>query len=176
MAGVYNPTVTVSPTALISVTTADLTSYEEIQETQGTINYEADALYYQANSIEQINQPIDVDIYNSNGDLAKTSQINPADPNQFQTSKDIDLAESPIIFDGRTRINLNLLPFEKVKLYFTTQQIEPSDFLKGGNDFFSEDFLTTYGFFQDYEDEIKKDNDLAQQTIVNGSKNDEENC
>ena len=58
MAGVYNPTVTVSPTALISVTTADLTSYEEIQETQGTINYEADALYYQANSIEQINQRV----------------------------------------------------------------------------------------------------------------------
>jgi len=174
MAGTYNPIITVSPTALISVTTADLTSYEEIQETQGTINYEADALYYQAESIEQINEPIDVETYSANGDLGKSKQINVADPNQFQTAKDIDLTENPIIFDGQTRINLNLLPLENVKLYFTTQQIEPSDFLKGGENFFSEDFLDTYGFFNEYESEIKKDVDLAKSTINNGY--NESNC
>ena len=51
MAGSYAPTVTVSPTPLIAVTTSDLTTYDEIQETQGTINYEAQSLYFQANSI-----------------------------------------------------------------------------------------------------------------------------
>ena len=38
MAGSYAQTVTVSPTPLIAVTTSDLNTYDEIQETQCTIN------------------------------------------------------------------------------------------------------------------------------------------
>ena len=155
MAGSYAPTVTVSPTPLIAVTTSDLTPYDEIQETQGTINYEAESLYFQANSIAQINEPIDVEMYDSNGKLDKTKQINVADPSQFQPVKDIDLKNKPIIFNGRTRLNLNLLPNENIKLYFKTQQTEPSDFLEGAKTFFSEDFMDTYGFFNDYDDEVR---------------------
>ena len=59
--------------------------------------------------------------------------------------------------DSSTRLNLNLLPNENIKLYFQTQQTEPSDFLEGGKKFFSEDFLDTYGFFQDYDDEVRED-------------------
>jgi len=157
MAGSYAPTVTVSPTSLIAVTTSDLTSYDEIQETQGTINYEAESIYFQANSIEQINEPIDVEIYDSNGNLDKNKRINVADPNQFLPSKNIDLKNDPLIFNGRTRLNLNLLPNEQIRLYFKTQQTEPSDFLEGGGDFFSEDFLDTYGFFEDYDTEVRRD-------------------
>jgi len=157
MAGSYAPTVTVSPTPLIAVTTSDLTSYDEIQETQGTINYEAESLYFQANSIEQINEPIDVEIYDSNGKLDKNKRINVADPNQYLPVKDIDFKDDPIIFDGRTRLNINLLPNENIKLYFKTQQTEPSDFLEGAKEFFSEEFLDTYGFFEDYDNEVRND-------------------
>ncbi len=157
MAGSYAPTVTVSPTPLIAVTTSDLTTYDEIQETQGTINYEAQSLYFQANSIEQVNEPIDIEIYDANGELDKTKRINVADPTQFQPVKDIDFKNDPLIFNGRTRLNLNLLPNENIKLYFQTQQTEPSDFLEGGKKFFSEDFLDTYGFFQGYDDEVRED-------------------
>ena len=120
MAGSYAPTVTVSPTPLIAVTTSDLTTYDEIQETQGTINYEAQSLYFQANSIEQVNEPIDIEIYDANGELDKTKRINVADPTQFQPVKDIDFKNDPLIFNGRTRLNLNLLPNENIKLYFQT--------------------------------------------------------
>lgn len=157
MAGSYAPTVTVSPTPLIAVTTSDLTSYDEIQETQGTINYEAESLYFQANSIEQINEPIDVEIYDSNGKLDKNKRINVADPNQYLPVKDIDFKDDPLIFNGRTRLNINLLPNENIKLYFKTQQTEPSDFLEGAKEFFSEDFLDTYGFFEDYDNEVRND-------------------
>ena len=158
MAGLYAPIITVSPTPFISVISAggDVTSYAEIQETQGTITYEADSVFYQATTIAQINEPIDVDIYDSNGELSKNKRINLADPNQIQPSKNIDLKADPIIFNGRTRINLNILPQEDIRLYFITKQLEPSDFLECGNDFFSEDFLDTYGFFNDYDDEIKE--------------------
>ncbi len=89
--------------------------------------------------------------------MDRTKRINLADPNQFQPVKDIDLNNDPIIFNGRTRLNLNLLPNENIKLYFKTQQVEPSDFLEGGKKFFSKDFLDTYGFFQDYDDEVRDD-------------------
>ena len=122
MAGSYAPTITVSPTPLIAVTTSDLTTYDEIQETQGTINYEAQSLYFQANSIEQVNEPIDIEIYDANGELDKTKRINVADPTQFQPVKDIDFKNDPLIFNGRTRLNLNLLPNENIKLYLEEGQ------------------------------------------------------
>lgn len=159
MAGNYAPTITVSPTPLISVTTSDLTSYDEIQETQGTISYQADSIYFQTETIEQVNEPLDIEIYDADGNLKKTKQINPADPNQFLPVKNINLENDPIIFDGRTRLNLNILPNENIKLYFQTRQVEPSDLLKENTrKFFSEDFLKTYDFFQDYDSEIRKDN------------------
>lgn len=96
-------------------------------------------------------------MYDTNGDLDKTKRINVADPSQFQPVKDIDFKNDPLIFNGRTRLNINLLPNENIKLYFQTQQTEPSDFLEGGKKFFSEDFLDTYGFFQDYDDEVRED-------------------
>jgi hypothetical protein len=159
MAGTYTPTITTSTTPFIAVTTSDLTPYTEIQETQGSIVYQAESLYYKADSVEQINAPIVVQKYNSNGKLNNTSQVNLTDVNQFQTVKNIDLKETPIVFDGRTRINIPLFPNENVQLLFKTQRVESADFLKGGNKFFSKDFLETYDFFEDYEEEIKSDID-----------------
>jgi hypothetical protein len=159
MAGTYAPTITVQAEPFISVTTTDLTPYSEIQETQGAISYQATELYYQADTIEQINAPIIVQQYDADGVLNNESRINVANPNQFQTSKNIDLKSEPITFDGRTRINVELFPNENLKLYFQTQRVESSDFLKGGKKFFSQDFLKTYGFFEQYDSEIKGDID-----------------
>lgn len=159
MAGTYAPTITVQAEPFISVTTTDLTPYSEIQETQGAISYQATEVYYQAETIEQINAPIIVQQYDSDGVLNNESRINVANPNQFQTSKNIDLKSEPITFDGRTRINVELFPNENLKLYFQTQRVESSDFLKGGKKFFSQDFLKTYGFFEQYDSQIKRDID-----------------
>lgn len=151
---IYVPTITVSPTPLVEVTTSDLTPYSEIQETQGTVNYEATSLYYQAETIEQINAPVIVQEYDSTGTRNNYKQINVADPDQVIPVKNIDLKNEPIIFNGRTKIDIELFPQENVKLYFETQQSEPSDFLKGGEKFFDANFLKSYGFFEDYNDEI----------------------
>jgi|TARA_R110000824_G_scaffold146200_1_gene314890 hypothetical protein len=156
MAGVYAPSLKFNANTWVSVKAADLTSYEDIQSTQGTIVYRAESLYLQTNSIDQINEPIDVQIYDSNGKLTKNKRVNVADTYQFQPAINIDLKQNPIIFNGRTRIVLNLLPLQSVKLYFQTVQLEPSDFLDGGNNFFSEDFLDTYGFFEGYNEKIQE--------------------
>ena len=155
----YSPTITTSSTPFIQVTTSDLTPYTEIQETQGSIQYEATNIYYKAETIEQINAPIIVSSYNADGNINNFKQINVADPSQFQTVKNIDLQNEPIIFNGRTRIDIDLFPQENVNLYFDTQQVESADFLKEGRKFFSQDFMQTYDFFDDYNDEIGDDID-----------------
>lgn len=155
MAGIYSPTITVSPTPLLEVASTDATPYEEIQETQGNIVYEAESLYFQAQTIEQINTPLEVQKYDANGNLKSTKKIDLADVNQVQPVRNLDLKKEPIIFDGRTRFNIELQPNETVKLYFKTKQIESSDLLNGGNNIFENHFLKTYGFFDDYDDEIK---------------------
>lgn len=116
MAGDYTPTITVQSEPFVAVTTSDLTPYSEIQETQGNISYQATDLYYQAETLEQINAPIIVQQYNADGTLTSESQINVTDPNQYQTVKDIDLSKKPITFDGRTRINVRLFPNEVNKI------------------------------------------------------------
>ena len=171
MAGTYAPTITVQSEPFIAVTTSDLTPYSEIQETQGTISYQATELYYQAETVEQVNAPIVVQQYNADGTLTNESKINLTNPNQFQTAKDIDLQENPITFNGRTRINVELFPNENLRLYFKTQRVEASDFLKGGKKFFSQDFLKTYGFFEQYDTKIKNDNDK-----IDGELNGEIDC
>jgi len=153
----YSPTITTSSVPFIQVTTSDLTPYVEIQETQGSIMYEATGLYYKADSIEQINAPIIVSSYDSSGNLNDYKQINVADPKQFQPAKQIDLSKESIVFNGRIKIDIELFPQENVNLYFDTVQVESSDFLKEGRKFFSQDFMETYGFFQDYNDEIGED-------------------
>jgi|TARA_Y100000114_G_C11732068_1_gene314168 hypothetical protein len=157
MAGNYAPTITTQSTPFIAVTTSDLTPYTEIQETQGSISYQANSLYYKAETLDQINAPILVQTYDANGDLTDENKVNLADPSQFQTVKNIDLADNPIVFDGRTRIIIPLFPQENVQLFFQTKRVESADFLEGGKKFFSQDFLKTYGFFEDYDVQIKDD-------------------
>lgn len=156
MASIYAPTVTVSPTPFIGVDTTTLTNYEEVLESQGNVVYQATSLYYQAQSLEQINEPIEIETYYADGSTRGNKRINLTDVNQSQFAKNIDLKKDPIVFDGRTRLNLNLKPNEDIKLYFQTFQLESSDVLNGGYNFFNDDFSDTYGFFEDFDDEIKE--------------------
>lgn len=154
MAGIYTPTVTFSVIPFIEVSTTDATPYNEIQNSQGNVMYLIESLYYVAQTIAQINASITVQHYDSNGTFENTQEVNVADPYQDQPAKNIDLLDKQIIFDGRTNLDIPVFPNEKIGLYFKTIQLEGSDFLKGGKDFFSEDFMETYGFLSDYKDEI----------------------
>lgn len=154
MATAYNPTVTTSPTPYISVASVDATTYESIQESQGSVNYKVESIYVYGNNIIEINEPIIIKKYNSDGTLSESKMFNLADPNQFQSSRFIDLKNSNLIFDGRTRLEVFVKGGSSLRLYFNCVKLEPSDFLKKGGDFFEDGFLKTYGFFEDYEDEI----------------------
>lgn len=154
MATSYTPVVNILSNPLLQVVSVDTTPYDEIQASQGSVMYEATGIYIQGDSIEAINLPLEVRAYNVDGSLKEKQTFNLADPNQSQTSKNIDLKKSPIVFDGRTSISVTLLPLSTFRIYFYCFKLEPSDFLKGGGDLFDDGFLKTYGFFDEYIDEI----------------------
>lgn len=156
MATLYVPTITNSATPFISVQSIDSTSYESIQESQGSISYKVESMYVQGASIDEINEGIVVQKYNSNGSFADSTMFNLGDPYQRQNTKFVCLKNSNLIFDGRTRLEIVLYPLSSLRLYFNCIKIEPANFLKNGNDFFDNGFLKTYGFFNDYEEQIRE--------------------
>lgn len=156
MAGIYAPTISTSPTPYVEVISVDSTTYKDIQESQGSINYKTISIYLNSQTIEQINEPLIVEKYDSNGNISSQSRFYLADPFQLQSSLFIDLQNDTMIFDGRTRLVVSLLPLSEMRLYFDTIKIEPSDLLTEKNNFFDSDFLSTYGFLDDYNDEISE--------------------
>ena len=171
MATLYTPTVTNSPTPFISVQSVDSTTYQSIQESQGSINYKVSSMYVQGADVFAINEPIVVQKYNSNGTLAESKMFNLADPNQRQNSRFIDLKNSNLIFDGRTRLDVVVASRSSLRIYFNCVKLEPANFLKGGDELFDNGFLKTYGFFQDYKDEIDYNVSKIQNGIKNGYDN-----
>lgn len=155
-ANLYLPTITNSATPFISVQSVDSTTYESIQESQGSISYKVDSMYIQAATIDEINEPITIQKYNVDGTLAESIMVNLADPNQRQASRFIDLKSTNLIFDGRTRLEILVSGNSSYRIYFNCTKIEPANFLKGKDDLFDNGFLKTYGFFKDYKNEIEE--------------------
>ena len=154
MAGTYAPTVIVQATPFVSFTTSDLTTYAEITQSQGTVQYKIDTMYIKSKNINQINRPITFQQYGANGDLKNILEVNLMSPSQFQPAKNIDLSKKNIIFDGNMRMDVVVEPNEVIDIFFKVTKSEGSMFLKEGKEFFSEDFLDTYGFLGEYSDKI----------------------
>lgn len=148
MAGSYLPTVTTSVTPFISVSTDSATTYDELQATQGSIMYKVLSLYMKAQNLEQLNLPMQFEHYDSKGSMHNFSEISVADPLQFQFAKNTDFSKSDIIFDGRLKIDLTLLPLASIQLIFSTEKLQCSHLLESG------DFFKILPFFKDYNNEI----------------------
>lgn len=167
MAGSYTPIVTVSATPFVAFTTGDLTTYEEIQQSQGSVQYKVENLYIKSISIDQINRPIKFQRYSSNGDISSIAEVNLTDPAQFQPAKNVNLKKSDIIFDGNLRMEVVVLAGETIDIFFGVTQADNSMFLKD-NRSYNDGFLKTYGFFQQYSNEIKEDVDTIKTDLDNG--------
>lgn len=126
MAGVYSPTVTVFPAPVVTIVSQDATSYETIQQSLTTTTYVAKAVEVTATSNDQITQPIYLENYDANGDLQNFNLAPSVDPYQYQTALAIDLSTKNVIFDGKTRMNVQLLGESTTNIEFDTAQVGPS--------------------------------------------------
>jgi len=168
MAGTYTPIVTVSTSPFLSFTTGDLNTYEEIQETQGSVQYKVESMYIKSLSIDQINRPIKFQRYGANGDISSIEEVNLTDPAQYQPAKNINLSKKQIIFDGELRMEVIVLAGETIDIFFGVIQADNSMFLKEQKGSFSDDFLKTYGFFEQYSSEIKDDVNTIKKDLNDG--------
>lgn len=175
MAGIYPPIITSFVVPFLTITSQDATSYNEIQQSLSNTMYLTKNLEITGASIDQILQPIIFETYDVNGDLSNFN-LNPAvDPYQFQSALEIDLTEQNIIFDGKTKMNLQLLANNSINLDFEVAQVSSSGlvdlpkninnslisnpmensifkdiekFQKGVEDMFDYDFMNRTGFFK----------------------------
>ena len=126
MAGVYSPTITVFPAPVVTIVSQDSTTYETIQQSLTTTTYVATSVEITATSNEQITQPIEFSNYDVNGDINNFNVTPTVDPFQYQTAIELNLGERNIVFDGRTKMNVQLLGNSQTNLDFNVAQVSAS--------------------------------------------------
>ena len=126
MAGVYTPTITFFPAPVVTIESQDATSYETIQSSLTSTVYVASGVEITATSNAQITQPVAFENYDVNGDLNNFVITPTVDPFQYQTAITLDLASSNVIFDGRTKMNVQLLGNSSTNIDFDVAQVSPS--------------------------------------------------
>jgi hypothetical protein len=126
VAGVYSPTITFFPAPVVTIESQDATSYETIQSSLTSTVYVASGVEITATSNAQITQPVAFENYDVNGDLNNFVITPTVDPFQYQTAITLDLASSNVIFDGRTKMNVQLLGNSSTNIDFDVAQVSPS--------------------------------------------------
>lgn len=162
---VYIPTATFFPLGVVNIESEDSTNYETIQESlAGSENYLIKKIYLKSNDVSQILQPITFRKFDSNGNIDEDKKIPAVDPFSFQPSIDIDFTDKKHILDGKMEIIYDIKANESVYFYLDTIAIDNGSIL-GKQKGFDEDFLRTYDFFKEYEDEIVIDFNYEQSGI-----------
>jgi hypothetical protein len=176
VAGVYSPTITTFPAPVVTIVSQDATTYETIQQSLTTTTYVATAVELTATSNEQLLQPVNFSNYDVNGDLANFTVAPASDPYQYQTALELDLGSRNIIFDGRTKMNVQVLGNSQVNIDFDVAQVSAAgadelggalddealaevfnstifrgieDFQEGVEEMYDYDFMNRTGFFED---------------------------
>jgi len=126
VAGVYSPTIIVFPAPVVTIVSQDRTTYETIQQSLASTLYISTSVEITASSNDQISQPIEFLNYDVNGDIANFNIAPTIDPFQYQTAITVNLEERNVIFDGRTRMNVQLLGNSQSNLDFNVAQVSAS--------------------------------------------------
>ena len=147
MAGVYVPVVAFYPTNVVTVSSLDGTTYNQIINSMGSFVYGINKIYLKSNNNSQLIEPINFSQYDVNGTLEKYSQIVTVDPYQFQSSSIFELAKDNVYLNGRTSLTTSVLPNEDIFLVLYTTEIANRDYMEK-TDFFKIEF------FNDFADEI----------------------
>lgn len=162
---VHTPTVTTFPNGVVTIESEDDTQYDTIQEALvGSHNYKIDNIYLKTNDVSQILEPITFRKFDSNGNVNEDKTVPTVDPFSFQPSIEIDFKGKENILDGRTEIVYNVKANETVYFYLDTTVIDNGTLL-GEQKGFNEDFLKTYDFFQEYDDQIVIDFNYDQKGV-----------
>ncbi len=142
----YLPTVTTQVAPIISASTNNGVSYEEIQQSIGSYAFQLTSLYvYTPNNISQLLLPIYLRKYNKQGDRTERSLFMNIDPFQYTAALNVDFKELDYRFDSNNNFYLTIQPNTTINLRIGVVEISPNIFFPEGTSNFDEiDFLSDY--------------------------------
>jgi len=102
------PTITVSATPGLQVSTGSPLSYAAILNSLGAMIYQLDMLYYKSSTYAQFANPVQYAQYDANGDQRANVIVTPISPVQWQPV--LYLKPKGVIFEGQSSLNFNMNP------------------------------------------------------------------
>lgn len=147
---VYTPTITTYGDGVVSVFSADSTSYQTIINSMGSFVYGVSEMYVKANANDQVLQPFVFNRYNVNGNLESFVDAPAIDPYQYQASIFLDLKGDNVVLDGRTNLNFTILPNESVSMILYTEQMSNRDCVQPTGFFCDDFFISQLNIKNDY--------------------------
>lgn len=154
--GVHVPSSAFFPNGVVEISSSDGSTYDEIIQSLGSINYYIKEIYIQSVGIEQILEFLTFQKYDVNGNIQRVEEIPTVDPTQYRNSINLDFEHTDYILDGKLSIGYDILPSEIINFYIYNRILGNSDMLESCPDF-DEDFLKTYGYFVEYKNKLKVD-------------------
>lgn len=132
MAGSFNAQVSTLDTPALIVESESGTTYDEIQQSMGSNAYEigqVDDLYL-ASSTAQLVQPVTFIQYDVNGNQQKYVLPPIVDPFQTQSTLYASVAKKNLSFEGRLRVEVDILEATSLSMRLNTRKASPADALK----------------------------------------------
>jgi len=123
----YSPTITVSSTPALQISMAGGVTYEEFLSSLGQFVYKVNSYFLQCQSLQQLQQAIAYNIFDSSGNVLAQAIIQNPDPYQYTASIVQDLKDMGIILNGQSTISFNVLPGEFITMSLCTVQVSNQD-------------------------------------------------
>jgi hypothetical protein len=114
---------------VVEIISLSSTTYEEILESMGSVNYLLEMIYLYSQSIDQITEPLQFVKYDANGNIAYQITVPTIDPNQYQNSLYIKIDGKDYVFNGRTFVAFTINASQTLFMYFGTLSFGNKDFL-----------------------------------------------
>lgn len=180
------PQIAVTTSDTSSATAPDNTSvsYQQIKQSFGQFVYNAEQLYLQSNSIQQLIGTIEYQRYDVTGNQTFSQIATVVDPNQTQSSLVVDLTKYNHLFilNGNSTFSAVVLPFSYVNLTIITSRVTNNfgqtinSFKTMEEVFRNPNFFTRYGNIEDIQqtNEIVKESATAKFTGFTGDEKEDQ--
>lgn len=120
----YVPVIVDNATPQLIIRGAGGVTYEQILNSLGDFNYLVEALYMQANSMQQILQNLGFNKFDATGTQDTQQIVISPDPYQKIPAINIDLKGKRIVLDGRSNFFFDILPGESMTFIFSVDQVD----------------------------------------------------
>ena len=154
MPNVYTPTTNFYPNGVYTISSNDPTPYFVIQNSMGSFLYGIFYIYMQTDTAQQLLQGLSFRTYDVNGEIKTFINNATIDPYQYQNSLFLKPISKNIVLNGRTSINFNLLPNEKINFVFYVNQTANSYLLKEPSLFDDYFFKQQYDYLNCFVEQI----------------------